>query len=182
MQVTFTKVDGKRYRIAIDRELGPPLVERYAPGYDDLMPHDLAHFVVEEHFDIQLGVWGQLAAGGGGIFFPAPDADTLQNRRRVERIGKVGRADMARSEDLVVLCVAAWERSIGRMKHQTRDVSAELTTTALRRAVARINDAAQHWQRLSHGGSLVRTWPSRLTFDPARSHRGRVRARTRRRA
>jgi hypothetical protein len=180
MQVTFTKADGKRYLIGIDRELGPPLLERYAPGYDDLMPHDLAHFVVEEHFGIELGVWGQLAAGGGGIFYPAAEDDSLQNRRRIERIGRTGRADMARSEDLVVLCVSAWERSIGRVKHQSRDVDVELTRVDLRRAVARIDETAQHWQCLAYGGSLVRTWPSHLTFHPSRSQRGRSRERNRR--
>ena len=72
MRVTFTKVDTKRYAIAIVREHGPALVPRFAPGYDDLMPHDLAHYVVEEFFGIELGVWGQLAAGGGGIFTRLP--------------------------------------------------------------------------------------------------------------
>ncbi|CAM3313237.1 hypothetical protein OCAE111667_03235 [Occultella aeris] len=62
MRVTFTKVDGKRYLVAIERERGPALVPRHAPGYDDLMPHDLSHYLVEECFEIQLGVWGQLAA------------------------------------------------------------------------------------------------------------------------
>ena len=64
MRVVFTKVDAKRYSIAIEREHGPALVPRPAPGYDDLMPHDLAHYVVEEFFGIELGVSRQLAAGG----------------------------------------------------------------------------------------------------------------------
>jgi len=49
MRVTFTKVEAKRYAIAIEREHGPPLAPRFAPGFDDLMPHDLAHYLVEDH-------------------------------------------------------------------------------------------------------------------------------------
>jgi hypothetical protein len=66
MPVTFTKVDGKRYFVAIERGYGPPLlVPRSAPGYDDLMPHDLAYYLVEEHAGIELGVFGQVAYGDG---------------------------------------------------------------------------------------------------------------------
>jgi hypothetical protein len=41
------------------------------------MPHDLAHFLVAEYFGIELGVWSQSAGGGGGIYFPVPDDDSL---------------------------------------------------------------------------------------------------------
>ena len=110
MQVTFTKADAKRYTVTIERENGPALVPRFAPGYDDLMPHDLAHYLVEEFFEIELGVWGQLAAGGGGIFTPAPEDNSLQYQRRSQRIGAIGRADMARSEQLVLVTVVTWEQ------------------------------------------------------------------------
>ena len=180
MRVRFTKVDGKRYLIAVDREHGPPLVERYGPGYDDLMPHDLAHYVVEEHFGVELGVWGQLAAGGGGIFYPAPEDDSLKNRRRVERIAATGREDMIRSENLVVLCMQAWERSIGRRRHQTRTVGIRLSDEELSRAVARLHAVAVRWKALPQGGHLTLEWPPHLTFDAAKSHRGRRRKRDRR--
>ncbi len=128
MRVVFTKVDATRYSIAIEREHGPGLVPRSAPGYDDLMPHDLAHSVVEEYFEIELGVWGQLAAGGGGIFTPAPEDDSWQYQRRLRRIRAIGRHDMARSEQLVVITVSAWERSINRARH-TRPVGSRTTST-----------------------------------------------------
>src|SRR4051794_26996930 len=98
MKVTFTKADHKRYTITVVRSSGPALVPRFAPGYDDLMPHDLAHYLVEEQYEIPLGVWGQLAAGGGGIFTPAPEDNTLAVKRRAQRIAAVGREDMRRSE------------------------------------------------------------------------------------
>jgi len=178
MQVTFTKVDAKRYDIAIVREHGPALLPRSGPGYDDLMPHDLAHYVVEEHYGIALGVWGQLAAGGGGIFYPAPEDNTLRAKRRVARLGTVGSDDMARSEKLVVVTVAAWERRIGRIKHQTGTVgidSLDITSDQLDRAVDRMDEVARRWAALAPGRSLTFRWPRRLTLDTAGSARGRRR-------
>jgi hypothetical protein len=175
MQVVFTKLDAKRYTISIDRAHGPRLVPRFGPGYDDLMPHDLAHYVVEEFFRIELGVWGQLAAGGGGIFWPAPEDDTLRNQRRVKRIGAVGRRDMRRSEQLVVLTVTAWERAIGRVKQKTRTQDVQVEPDTMRRAVARMNEVAQQWRALPYGAALTVDWPAELTFDVRGSQRGRRR-------
>ena len=173
MRVTFTKTDAKRYTVSIEREHGPVLVPRFAPGYDDLMPHDLAHYVVEEFFEIELGVWGQLAAGGGGIFTPAPEDNSLQYQRRSQRIGAIGRADMARSEQLVLVTVVTWEQHIGRIKNQVRPFALDVDTDALRGAVGRMDEVAGRWQALQHGGSLTFTWPGHLTFDASKSRRGR---------
>jgi hypothetical protein len=177
MRVVFTKVDAKRYSIAIEREHGPALVPRPAPGYDDLMPHDLAHYVVEEFFEIELGVWGQLAAGGGGIFTPAPEDDSWHYQRRVRRIRAIGRHDMVRSEQLVVITVFAWERSINRARHQTRGFANDVDAETLHGAIRRMDEAARRWQALQHGASLTYTWPRSLTFDASKSHRGRRRTR-----
>jgi hypothetical protein len=173
MQVTFTKTDGKRYAVAIRREHGPSLLPRFAPGYDDRMPHDLAHYLVEEHFQIELGVWGQLAAGGGGIFTPAPDDNTLTVQRRAQRIGAIGRADMARSEQLVVITVAAWERTIDRVKHQAWPYATEVDDEELRGAVRRMGGVADRWHSLPYGRSITFTWPRELTFNAAKCRRGR---------
>ena len=137
------------------------------------MPHDLAHYLVEEHYGIQLGVWGQLGAGGGGIFAPAPEDNTLQVRRRAQRIGALGRAEMARSEELVVLTVAAWERTIGRTKHQPGAHLVAPGPEEFRSAVRRMGEVAQRWESVQLGRSLTFTWPRHLTFDAAKSHRGR---------
>ena len=171
--MTFTKAGGKRYRVTIQREHGPALVPRFAPGYDDLMPHDIAHYVVEEQYGIELGVWGQLAAGGGGIFTPAPEDDDLRHKRRAQRIASIGRADMAHSEQLVVVTMAAWERTVGRSRHQGLPITVDVDADQLRMAVLRMAEVADRWRDLPVGGALTFTWPRHLTFDAARSHRGR---------
>ena len=80
---------------------------------------------------------------------------------------------MARSEQLVVLTVATWERSIGRVKQHTRPAPLEVDPTELAAAVRRMAEVAEQWRALPHDGALTFTWPRRLTFDPATSHRGR---------
>jgi hypothetical protein len=173
MLVTFTKADAKRYLIAIERDHGPPLVPRFAPGYDDRMPHDLAHFLVEEHFEIELGVFGQLAAGGSGIFKPAPGDDSVRFRRTAHRLAAIGRDDMARSERLVGLCVPEWERSIGRRRHGASEATDEVDPEVLAAAVRQLQEGALRWRKVQYGSSLTLEWPRRLTFDAAKSRRGR---------
>jgi hypothetical protein len=173
MRVTFTKVQAKRYEVAITRERGPALVPRFAPGYDDLMPHDVAHYLVEEYYGIELGVWGQLAAGGTGLFTPAPEDDSVRYQRRGRRIGAVGRADMQRSERLVGITVAAWQRGTGQVTHGTVPIPSDLDPALVGGAVRRMDEVARRWQALPYGGSLTFTWPARLTLDPSKSRRGR---------
>lgn len=173
MEVTFTKVASKRYTVAIERQLGPALVPRFGPGSDALVPHDLAHFLVEEYFGIELGVWGQLAAGGGGIFFPVPEDNTLRYQRRVQRIRQLGRADMQRSERLVGITVEAWERAVGRAEYAVSPVQDEVGPRALADSVRRLSETADLWGALAPGRSLVREWPTRLAFDASKCHRGR---------
>jgi hypothetical protein len=172
MEVTFTKAGRRRYAVAIERQCGPPLVPRFGPGFDVLMPHDLAHFLVEEYFGIELGVWGQLAAGGGGIVHPVPRDNSLRYRRRAHRIAHVGRDDMRRSEHLVAMSVAAWERAIGRVKRQNRRQD-EVDPGDLEGIVLRLSEVADRWRALPPGGSLTLEWPRGVAFDGSRSHRGR---------
>jgi hypothetical protein len=172
MRVTFTKAASWQYTISIDRERGPRLLPRGAPGFDESMPHDLAHYLVEESFGIELGVFGQIAAGASGIFFPAAADDSLRSRRTSARIGAVGRADMQRSEDLVRVCMSEWHRSRGVATPLMADTGVRVDPERLAQAVARIDAVAKRWQRLPVGDSLRFTWTARA-FDPAGSKAGR---------
>jgi hypothetical protein len=61
MLVTFTKTGERSYSIAARRDSGPIMHMPHAPGFDPWLPHDLVHFVVERHFEIVHGVFGQHA-------------------------------------------------------------------------------------------------------------------------
>ena len=71
-----------------------------APGYDDDIPHDLVHYVVEAVLGFGSGVFGR-AAAGGGTFVPVPSADTSprerarQRRKQKKREGGLGAQDGA---------------------------------------------------------------------------------------
>jgi hypothetical protein len=55
-----------------------------APGYDAKLPHDMAHFIVENELGISGGVFGQLASGGtAGTFIPIDVDKQRRIRRRV---------------------------------------------------------------------------------------------------
>src|SRR5690348_10538759 len=64
MKVTFTRTGERRYRIDVE---GKGVIRSFmepAAGYDECLPHDLAHFVVEKYLRLQHAVFGRLAAGG----------------------------------------------------------------------------------------------------------------------
>jgi hypothetical protein len=174
VRVTFAKSSGRRYVVAVERERGPRLEPRFAPGYHDWMPHDLAHYLIEEQFSIKLGIFGQLAAGGGGIFAPAPADRTGRSRRSAERLGRAGRTDMQRSEKLVYRCVSEWELRTGRRRLLPPLADLGTTTPAeLARAVSRLDEVATRWHALAPGKSLRFTWPKSCTINPAGSQQGR---------
>ncbi len=68
MKISFVKEHGQRYHSLVYRPDGV-CVELVAGGYNQVggpaarVPHDLAHFIVEEELHLEFGLWGLLAAG-----------------------------------------------------------------------------------------------------------------------
>lgn len=160
MKVTFTRSGARRYVVAVERGQGPPLVPRGGPGYDDHLPHDLAHFAVEEQLGLALGVFGQLAAGGAGIFVPAAADRNVGERRRAQRIAADGRPDMIRSEAVVRVCTARWQARAGRASGPVAaDHAGVLSPAEIERVLARFDELSARWRALPDGGSMVLEWP-----------------------
>ena len=115
MEVTFTKLQGRRYLMTVVRERGPELAPRQGPGYNDYLPHDAVHFIVEAEAALSGGVFGRVAAGQNNIFTTAdPTVRRHQARREAKRRPQAtDRADMARSEELASLCQPLWELRAG---------------------------------------------------------------------
>ncbi len=84
MNVTFARTGERRYGVWVE---GPVVSSHMNPaaGYDDRLPHDMAHFVVENDLCIMGGVFGQLASGGHAHSFQ-PDV-----KHKEQPSGKAGR-------------------------------------------------------------------------------------------
>ena len=76
MQITVTRLDGDgRYRTAITRDDGV-IYSLQGVAHNFAVPHDVAHFVVEQALGLATGFWGSIA---DGAVFPTM---TYQSGRR----------------------------------------------------------------------------------------------------
>jgi len=168
MDVTFTKVAGRRYLMTVVRERGPRLAPRHGPGYDDYLPHDAVHFLVEAEARLPGGVFGQIAAGQSNIFWAAdPKGLRRQARREAKRIPTAAeRADMGRSEVLAGCCQPLWELRAGHRRELpvwwssvTPDMLELLESPLCERILARLDEFAARWHALPVGRSITLPWP-----------------------
>lgn len=177
MDVTFTKLGGRRYRMTVVREHGPELAPRQGPGYHDHLPHDALHFLVEAEAGLSGGVFGRIAAGWNNLFWPAdPTLKRRQARREAKRSPTAAEhADMARSENLASYCLPLWELRAGlvaELPHWAAEM--EATRPGLResplvaRILARLDDFAARWHALPEHEGLTLTWlPHSSSAHPA---------------
>ena len=118
MIVVFRRTGQRRYAIEAQRPGFPPVVMNPAPGYDQFLPHDMMHLVVEAQLGLTLGVFGQLAQGGDAGTFHLPlqqdksARETARARTRIKARGvkllKEGRDESARSERATYICWYEW--------------------------------------------------------------------------
>jgi hypothetical protein len=165
MEVTFTKLTGRRYEMTVVRERGPQLAPRQGPGYHDYLPHDAVHFLVEAEAGLSSGIFGQIAAGRNNLFTTADPALRRHQARREAKRRPVGtsKADMARSESLASLCVPLWELRTGHRlelpEWRSRIDRDPLTSPVVQRILARLDEFAGSWNSLPVGGGITLSWP-----------------------
>jgi hypothetical protein len=164
VQVTFTRTGQRRYRVTADRAGAERVAMDPAPGYDSHLPHDLVHFVVECHWKLRDGIYGQLAAGGdAGTFTPVDRPRSRRWAKRSSQKNAHSGADVARSEKLAAGAFIAWQVRSGRIK-PSRDAQAwidgaEVPEGQMAGALDRLDEVAEHWRALDVGDSLTVTWP-----------------------
>lgn len=164
MQVRFERTGHRRYAVAVLRRQHGDLRMDPAPGYSDLIPHDLVHLVVEEEFGLQNGIFGQLAAGGNaGTFVPTEELRTKAWARQVERRNRSTGRDMGRSEDLAAQVYPRWLRHRGQLPegHHVRQdpPPTDLSDTDLDQAFARLDTLSKQWRAVEIGASMTVVWP-----------------------
>jgi anaerobic selenocysteine-containing dehydrogenase len=152
MEVTFTRTGQRRYRVSVD---GLDVVSSYmdpAPGYDERLPHDMAHFIVENELGIKGGVFGQIAAGGAFII-PTDNTKRRKIARRRERIAHVNHKDALLSEHVIAVTCNLWQK-----KTSEAPSIAGFPPEAIKRVCREFDAASEAWSRLGVGESMTLVW------------------------
>jgi hypothetical protein len=162
VKVTFTKTAERRYRVSVE---GPGIESSYmdpAPGYDPKLPHDAAHFIVENELGINGGVFGQLAAGGNANTFRTDDA---KKPRRVKKRGgamaKENRQDALFSEHAVWAAQSRWNNDP--IQPETK-----ISPMDIDRICAEFDEFSEKWSNLPVGGSVTIEWKGNQASKPKR--------------
>jgi hypothetical protein len=170
VQIEFLKPAGRRYRSVLHRRDGL-LVELDGGGYNKVggpareLPHDLAHFVVEENLGLDAGLWGVLAAGGmfghsKVIAGRRPPHAAKRAQAVVDRAGdRLSQAEML-TRAVCDLCLAGADRAVGRLEAAVGDRwwSPAITADALAGACRDLRDSAVRWRELTPGQALRVAW------------------------
>ena len=85
MIVGFKRTGERQYAVSVRVPGRDAQWMNPAPGYDDDIPHDLVHYVVEAVLGFQAGVFGRAAAGGGTFVSAVSHAQNPRERARQAR-------------------------------------------------------------------------------------------------
>ena len=152
MKVTFTKVAPRRYSLTAEATKNGTVKMDPAPGYDDRLPHDAAHFIVELELGIEGGIFGQIAAGG--LLTPENPDSRVRRKAKKQRdsLMKENRDDALFSEHGVYAAQSRWEKQ--EIVPETRIPPADIE-----RVCREFERFAAEWSKLPVGGSIIREWP-----------------------
>ena len=187
MVVVFRRTGNRRYAIEAQRSDYPDVEMNPAPGYDQFMPHDMMHLVVEAQLGITRGVFGQLAQGGDAGTFHLPfkqdksGRETARARTRLRTRGakllKEGRDESARSERATYICWYEWlarssstelRKRAQRMAKYAEHVRDSANAAELRslnkkkldEICKHLDRLSSHWSTLEVGQSMAVHWPN----------------------
>jgi hypothetical protein len=161
MKVTFTKTSDRRYSVSVEGPNIDPVKMHQAPGFDPRLPHDVAHFIVENELGIMGGVFGQIAAGGTANTFFSDDSRSVRKaRRRGREIAKANKKDALFSEHAIYAAQSRWE------KHDIIP-DTKIPPAQIARIIDAFESFAARWSKLQVGGSVTLEWkPGRLRSRP----------------
>ena len=164
MRITFERTGERRYAVQVSRAERTDLRVDPAPGFSEVIPHDLVHFVVETRLGLRDGIFGQLAAGGNaGMFVPTEEQRTKAwGRQAARRNASTGR-DMGASEELAAQVYPRWLRARGHApgSHyaQVEPPPTELSPQQLDEVFADLDELSARWQAAPVGGCVEVEWP-----------------------
>lgn len=155
MKVTFTRIRERGYSVTVE---GPGIgtaTMNPAPGYDDRLPHDAAHFIVENELGIIGGIFGQIAAGGTANTFNLSEAKYPKKaKKRGSEIAKANKKDALFSEHAVYAAQSRWEK-------QDIIPDTQIPSEKIQQIIQAFEDFATRWSKLPVGGSITLEWRNR---------------------
>jgi hypothetical protein len=169
MQILVTRVDARRCQTRAIREDGVSVaIEGYASTRR--LPHDLAHFAVEDALQSRHGFWGSVAAGailqGMVLADPAAGGHLLEQSRTLARLSA---AAIVESEALVAAfgdliedgLDARWpsvKAPLDRLAVRRGARSVPLTKSDVARVATAWRRLKARWESLPAGGTIELTW------------------------
>jgi hypothetical protein len=173
MDVIFRRTGARRYAVSVRVAGQPSQGMDPAPGFDEHIPHDLVHYVVESELQLMAGVFGRAASGGGNFYPVSLDGGSARERARQQRkqrrregrlaSDEAHRHEMAHSERLAGLCDLAWRRRHGQRPDPARwqegQPSSPTEHAHVQRVLTQLDRLAPIWHALPVDGELVLTWP-----------------------
>ncbi|MCD0452064.1 hypothetical protein LO762_23135 [Actinocorallia sp. API 0066] len=178
MDVTFQRTGERRYAVIAEPPGRPAQRMDPAPGYDEHIPHDAVHYLVEAELGLTWDLYGRIARGGGELPTAVSDGqDHRAHRRAVRRqkrkqaslrtLDHTGRDEMGVSEELATAVDLAWRRTRGAHRPDwapPRPPDPEIEA-AVRRVLPALEAFAGRWHDLPVGGSITFAWPSSTPKD-----------------
>ena len=185
MQIEFHKISQRSYAVKILRENLPVLEMNPAPGFDELMPHDLCHLIVEQVLKIENAIFGQLKKNGtAGTFRNAPNEnsnsknDSRQRRKSAQKGKKMVKEnleDYQKSERATYICWQNWleNSSDEKLKKQADEMEANAksifgkmsaeeksiyTKENLASVRDRMTELSNKWKNLKPGEFMTINW------------------------
>ena len=152
MKVTFTRTGERRYRVAVE---GPGVIASYmepAAGYDDRLPHDLAHFVVENDLRIMGCIFGPLSNGGSG-WAPLDEAKKRKPKKSGNPKKNLDQKEAEMAERVIDIACHAWTNR----KYTGAPVNG-VTPKDIARICREFDMVSADWSKLAVGGSMTLEW------------------------
>lgn len=171
MLLRLKRLDERRYETEITRADGVTYLVK-GVGHMGMIPHDLAHFVVERGLGITQGFWGSVAAGA--VFGSQTHMGGRRRPQAAQRSSEVLKANqkvLTETEILVGLFNDAFADGLGGDSPELRDRLRRYTWTPPGHQPRQITEAqiaavctgweAMHrsWNALRIGDTLEFEWP-----------------------
>jgi hypothetical protein len=171
MILQLTRLDDRRYETVITRSDGVTFHVK-GVGHMGVIPHDLAHFAVEQGLGIRGGFWGSVAQGA--LFGSLTHVDGRRpphTEKRSQEILKRNTGELTETEVLVGLFNQAMEDGLGPDSPELRfrlgryvwtppgQQPRRFTDSDIRRVCELWTKIQEEWRTLQIGGTMELIWP-----------------------